>query len=115
MALPDSKETRDVIDKNILKKMNPKSMLINVGRGSAINEDDLANALNNEEIASAALDTTKKEPLENSSPLWTAKNCFISSHDSAHSLLSLPRSFNLFLENVVNLKNNDPITNLFKS
>ena len=115
MALPDSKETRDVIDKNILKKMNAKSMLINVGRGSAINEDDLANALNNEEIASAALDTTKKEPLENSSPLWTAKNCFISSHDSAHSLLSLPRSFNLFLENVVNLKNNDPITNLFKS
>ena len=40
--------------------MNPSSMLINVGRGSAIVEDDLADALNNGIIAAAALDTTKK-------------------------------------------------------
>jgi len=115
MALPDSQSTRDVVNKEFLHKMNPSSMLINVGRGSAIVEDDLAEALNNRVIAAAALDTTKKEPLEKSSKLWEAKNCFITPHDSAHSLMSLPRSFNLFLENIKNLKNNKPITNLWES
>jgi len=113
MALPDSEETRDIIDKDLLKKMNKNSMLINVGRGTAIVEDDLAEALNTGEIASAALDTTKIEPLSKDSKLWTAQNCYISAHDSAHSLLSLPRAFNLFLENVVNVKKNQPIKNLF--
>ena len=80
-------------------------MLINVGRGTAINEPDLADALNSEEISAAALDTTKNEPLENSSSLWTAKNCFISAHDSAHSLKSLIRAFELFFQNIKNIQN----------
>jgi phosphoglycerate dehydrogenase-like enzyme len=113
-VLPDSENTRNVIDKKVLKQMNPQGMLINVGRGSAVNEQDLAEALNAGEIAAAALDTTKKEPLEKDSPLWEAKNCYITPHDSAHSLMSLPRSFNLFLENVANLKDGKPIKNLFE-
>ena len=113
-VLPDSENTRNIIDKKVFKQMNPQSMFINVGRGSAVNERDLAEALNTGEIAAAALDTTKKEPLEKSSPLWEANNCFITPHDSAHSLMSLPRSFNLFLENVTNLKDGKPIKNLFE-
>ena len=113
-VLPDSEQTRNVIDKKVLQQMNPQCMLINVGRGSAVNEADLADALNSGEIAAAALDTTKKEPLEKDSPLWEAKNCFISAHDSAHSLMSLPRSFNLFLENIANLKDGKPVKNLFE-
>ena len=113
LALPDSAQTRDMINADILKKLNNSAMLINVGRGSAINEKDLADALNNEQISSAALDTTKSEPLENSSSLWTARNCFISAHDSAHSLLSIPRAFNLFFENIQNIKNGKSIKNLY--
>ena len=113
LALPDSAQTRDMINADILKKLNNSAMLINVGRGSAINEKDLADALNNEQISSAALDTTKSEPLEKSSSLWTARNCFISAHDSAHSLLSIPRAFNLFFENIQNIKNGKSIKNLY--
>ena len=113
LALPDSPETRNIINNEVLEKLNNSAMLLNVGRGSAINEQDLSDALNNEEIASAALDTTKTEPLEQSSPLWTARNCFISAHDSAHSLLSIPRAFELFYENLYNIKNNIPIKNLY--
>ena len=58
-------------------------MIINVGRGTAINEGDLSNALNGGKITAAALDTTKIEPLDPDSSLWTAK-LFISAHDSAH-------------------------------
>ena len=96
------------------KKINNSAMLINVGRGNAVNEKDLAEALNSGILAAAALDTTKNEPLEKSSDLWSAKNCFISAHDSAHSLLGLPRAFELFLENVKNFKGNQPIKNLYR-
>ena len=70
LALPNSEETNDVVDKNFLKKINNSAMLINVGRGNAVNEKDLAEALNSGILAAAALDTTKNEPLEKSSDLW---------------------------------------------
>ena len=114
MALPNARDTDDVINKKVLQKLNNSAMLINVGRGNSINEQDLANALNSGELAAAALDTTKIEPLDTASDLWTARNCFISAHDSAHSLLGLPRSFELFLENVKNFKNQKPIKNLYR-
>ena len=114
LALPNSEDTNDLVDKYLLEKLNNLAMLINVGRGNAIKEGDLAEALNSGTISAAALDTTKNEPLEKSSALWTAKNCFISAHDSAHSLLGLPRAFELFLENVKNFKENRPLKNLFR-
>ena len=114
LALPNSEDTDDLVDKYFLEKLNNLAMLINVGRGNAIKEEDLAEALNSGVISAAALDTTKNEPLEKSSVLWTAKNCFISAHDSAHSLLGLPRAFELFLENVKNFKENRPLKNLFR-
>ena len=114
LALPNAKDTDNVINKSVLEKLNNSAMLINVGRGNAVNEQDLANALNKDELAAAALDTTKDEPLDSSSDLWKAKNCFISAHDSAHSLLGLPRAFQLFMENVKNYKENKPITNLYR-
>ena len=114
LALPNSEDTNDLVDKYMLEKLNNSAMLINVGRGNAIKEEDLAEALNSGVISAAALDTTKNEPLEKSSALWTAKNCFISAHDSAHSLLGLPRAFELFLENVKNFKENRPLKNLFR-
>ncbi len=114
LALPNAKDTDDVINKSVLEKLNNSAMLINVGRGNAVNEQDLANALNKGELAAAALDTAKIEPLDSSSDLWRAKNCFISAHDSAHSLLGLPRAFHLFMENVKNFKENKPITNLYR-
>ena len=113
LSLPDSSQTRDIINADILEKLNSSAMLINVGRGTAINEDDLTDALNDEKIAAAALDTTKVEPLDANSSLWTAKNCFISAHDSAHSLLSLERAFELFFQNIKNIKNCDQIVNLY--
>jgi phosphoglycerate dehydrogenase-like enzyme len=113
LSLPDSTQTRDIINADVLEKLNNSAMLINVGRGTAINEQDLSYALNAGKIAAAALDTTKVEPLDVNSSLWTAKNCFISAHDSAHSLLSLKRAFELFFQNIKNIKNDDQIVNLY--
>ena len=111
-CLPASEETDDTINKETLSVMKNTSMIINVGRGNAVNEEDLIEALNSGTIASAALDTTKIEPLPSSSGLWKANNCFISSHDSAHSLHAIMRMNDLFCSNLSNYINNLPIKNL---
>ena len=111
-CLPASEETDDIINKETLSVMKNTSMIINVGRGNAVNEEDLIEALNSGTIASAALDTTKIEPLPSSSGLWKANNCFISSHDSAHSLHAIMRMNDLFCSNLSNYINNLPIKNL---
>ena len=112
LALPDSSETRDIVDAHVLNQCSSQAMLINVGRGTAIDEGALAQALNSKQIACAAIDTTKIEPLPDDSPLWTANNCFISAHDSAHSLKAVPRTFTLFLSNLSNLHHKKSIENL---
>ena len=111
-CLPSNSETTNIINKETLRLMKDTAMLINVGRGNAINEDDLVDALNSDQIACAALDTTKIEPLPKDSGLWVAKNCYISPHDSAHSLHAIIRMNELFCENLQNIINNRPIKNL---
>jgi phosphoglycerate dehydrogenase-like enzyme len=111
-CLPSDTETTNIINKEALILMKETAMLINVGRGNAINEEDLIEALNSDQIASAALDTTKIEPLPKDSGLWTANNCYISPHDSAHSLHAIIRMNELFCENLLNLINTKPIKNL---
>ena len=111
-CLPSSKDTDDIINKATLALMKETAMLINVGRGNAVHEDDLVEALNSNQIACAALDTTKIEPLPTHSDLWKANNCFISSHDSAHSLHAISRMNELFCTNLLNHINKLPIKNL---
>ena len=111
-CLPSSKENDNIINKETLSLMKDTAMFINVGRGNAVNEDDLIKALNSGQIACAALDTTKIEPLPSLSGLWDANNCYISPHDSAHSLHAIIRMNELFCENLLNIINEKPIKNL---
>jgi len=62
-------ETRDMIRMRELKLMKPHACLVNTARGGVVNEADLAEALNQNLIAGAALDTFVNEPLERESPL----------------------------------------------
>jgi glycerate dehydrogenase len=68
------------VNKNLLHLMKKTSFLINTARGQLINEQDLADALNNNGIAGAALDVLSKEPPASDNPLLKAKNCLITPH-----------------------------------
>ena len=68
------------VNKSLLSKMKKTAFLINTSRGPLINEPDLADALNNEQIAGAGLDVLSTEPPSVDNPLLTAKNCYITPH-----------------------------------
>ena len=78
MPLLDS--TKDLFNKDRIAQMKPSSRIINVARGGIINEPDLAQALNEDIIAGAAIDVFKSEPLSNESPLIKAKNILLTPH-----------------------------------
>ncbi len=77
---PLTKATEGFINADRLQQMKNNAYLINTGRGQLIVEQDLANALNNDQIAGAGLDVLAVEPADPNNPLMKAKNCFITPH-----------------------------------
>ena len=77
---PLSHENRLIVDRQLLNKMKPKSILINTGRGGLINEDDLFNYLNSHQESTAALDVLSQEPPSNNHLLIGLDNCIITPH-----------------------------------
>ncbi len=77
--------------------MKSSSVLINVGRGGIINEDDLVLALEQGQLHSAVLDVFETEPLPAESPLWKLPNVYVTPHCAA---TSFPQNVvDIFVEN----------------
>lgn len=84
--LPDTKETRKIVNAKALNALPPHALFINVGRGSTVDESALLQALNQNRIAGAVLDVFEEEPLPKEHPFWEAKNLIMTFHTSAPSL-----------------------------
>ncbi len=82
LSLPETPLTHKLFNKEKFARMKPGSILLNVGRGTAIDTDALCEALNSEHLGGAALDVTDPEPLPADHPLWNAKNVRITPHIS---------------------------------
>jgi glycerate dehydrogenase len=77
---PLTPETKGMVNAERLKLMKSQAILINTGRGPLVNEQDLADALNEGRIGAAGLDVLSVEPSVKENPLLGAKNCFITPH-----------------------------------
>lgn len=83
--LPNTKETRKIVNADLLNQLPPHALFINVGRGSAVDESALIEALENDKLAGAVLDVFEQEPLPKDHPFWTTKNLTMTFHTSAPS------------------------------
>jgi phosphoglycerate dehydrogenase-like enzyme len=96
-TLPDTPASRHIVDAAFLAAMRPHALLINAGRGAAVDEAALVAALAQGQIGGAVLDVFAEEPLPPDHPLWRAPNAIITSHTAA---LSFPEQIApLFADN----------------
>lgn len=91
LCLPGTPETKGLFDAERLAKMKRGAILLNVGRGTAIDSDALCDALMSGHLGGAGLDVTEPEPLPVNHPLWDAPNCIITPHVSG--FYHLPETF----------------------
>ncbi|KXX69592.1 C-terminal binding protein [Flammeovirga sp. SJP92] len=91
LHLPHTPETHHLINQERLSKMKPTATLINTSRGALIHTKELADALNQGEIANAGIDVFEAEPMEGDHPLRTAKNILMTPHISYYSEASVRR------------------------
>lgn len=105
---PLTEETHHLVDERRLKLMKPSAILINTGRGPLVNEQDLANALNNGTIYAAGVDVLSTEPPTADNPLLSAKNCFITPHIAWATKEARLRLMEIACDNVEQFIKNKP-------
>ncbi|MBO4213671.1 MAG: D-2-hydroxyacid dehydrogenase, partial [Lachnospiraceae bacterium] len=104
-------ETENILTRERINLMPRGSYIVNVGRGSAIDEDALADALDSGHLAGAALDVFKVEPLPQDSRLWNTPNLLITPHVAGNLTLihTINRNVEMFCEDLINYANNRPL------
>ncbi|MCJ8207772.1 D-2-hydroxyacid dehydrogenase [Pseudomonas sp. RGM2987] len=96
--LPNTPDTHDVYDAALFKQFKPTGLFINVGRGVAVVDADLVQALKDGHLAGAVIDVCRQEPLPQRHPFWTAWGLLLTGHSSAPTSPSMMAQ--LFLENL---------------
>ncbi len=80
LLLPLEDDSRNIVGAKVLAAMKPSAFLVNLARGGVLDEDALLHALENKQIAGAALDALATEPLPKGHPLWSRPDVFITPH-----------------------------------
>ena len=83
--LPNTRETRQLIDASVLAALPAHALFLNVGRGSAVDESALTQSLNTGRLRGAVLDVFQQEPLPPDHIFWRTPNLLITSHTAAPS------------------------------
>ena len=114
LALPATAETAGVLSRERLALLPPSAYVINVGRGSAIDQEALVEALQGGRLAGAALDVMVPEPLPADHPLWDCPNTILTPHVSGNMALGLTCDLDveLFCRDLAHYANREPLERL---
>jgi len=100
IAAPHTPQTEKLFRTPQFQQMKSSAYLINIGRGAIVDLNDLTTALQNGDIAGAALDVCEIEPLPQEHPLWHMENVIITPHIAAASTRVPERHLETLLENL---------------
>ena len=107
-----NKETYHMINKANLKLMKETASIINIARGSIINQNDLTEALKNKTISYAGLDVFEVEPLPEEDELWDLENVYITPHASGTVKENKKRLADLIIANIQRFIDNEKLANV---
>ncbi|MEP6971236.1 MAG: NAD(P)-dependent oxidoreductase, partial [Betaproteobacteria bacterium] len=99
-TVPDTVETRGMLDHSAIGAMRNGCAFVNTGRGSTIDEVAMINALRSGKIGFAALDVATIEPLQDSSPLWDMPNVLICPHSASTVTTENRKITDIFCRNI---------------
>lgn len=105
---PLTETTRQMINATTLSEMKPSAILINTGRGQLVDENALADALNNGVLRGAGVDVLSCEPPESDNPLLYARNCYVTPHIGWATVEARQRLMNIAVKNVADFINGIP-------
>ena len=102
LCMPDTAETRNMLSEKRIGMLKQGAYIVNVGRGSAIDQKALIKALNEGRIAGAGLDVFETEPVPQDDPVWNTKNLIMTPHISGNMSLgyTVERIVDLFCSNL---------------
>jgi D-2-hydroxyacid dehydrogenase (NADP+) len=100
IAVPNTPQTRGMVNEKVLNCLKPTAFLINIGRGEVVDEKVLIRLLQTGKIAGAALDTFWDEPLPDDSPFWEMENVIATPHVGGMSEICVDQVLSIFEENL---------------
>lgn len=112
VATPYTEETHHLIDETVFNSMKDGTYLINIARGSIIDEKVLIKNLGSGKIKKAALDVFEEEPLPEDSSLWEMDNTIITPHNSWSSEMFRKRRYEIAYRNMKRYINNEKLINI---
>jgi phosphoglycerate dehydrogenase-like enzyme len=113
LACPATDETRNLIDRGCVEALKPGAVIVNISRGSVIDESAMLEGLTSGRIKGAALDVFATEPLPKDSPMWDLPNVLISPHSASTVHAENSRIVDIFLDNLGRFRDGKPLRNLY--
>lgn len=112
LALPGTDETRGMLSAEVLASVKPGVTVVNVGRGTTVDEPALIDALRDGRVGLAVLDVTQVEPLPEDNPLWELPNVLLAPHTAAISPDEPRLIAELFAENARRFLDGEELLNV---